>query len=320
MWELTPHLSMVIAAVTADALFGDPVYRYHPVRLIGDLSNAVERLLFRVKLKGRFGGLVHSLLVISAVLGVWWLVRGLLSLWHPLPTWLWDVALAYSLLCSRDLLTQGHLVLTSLDELAEAQRHLRGLVSRDTEHLDRPAVVRATIESLSENLTDGVLTPLWTLCLFGLPGLLLVKTISTLDSMVGYTNRRYGHFGWSAARLDDLVHWLPARLSVGVIAFAAMLLRYHPWEAVKAALRWHRVSSSPNSGWSESACAGALRIRLVGPIRYRGEVIHSAFIGDPDWPDDLDATALTAALRLVTVSVVLAGLAGLLIAVASPAA
>jgi adenosylcobinamide-phosphate synthase len=320
MWELTPHLSMVIAAVIADALFGDPVYRYHPVRLIGDLSNAVERLLFTVRLTGRIGGILHSLLVISTVLAVWWVVHERLSLWHPLPAWLWDVALAYSLLCSRDLLTQGRLVLIKLDDLAEARRHLRSLVSRDTDHLDRPAVVRATIESLSENLTDGVLTPLWALCLFGLPGLLLVKTISTLDSMVGYANRRYRRFGWSAARLDDLVHWLPARLSVGVIALAALPLRYHPGEAVKAALRWHRVSSSPNSGWSESACAGALRIRLIGPIRYRGEVIHNAFIGDPHWPTDLDGGHLTAALRLVTVSILLASLIGLLIASVTPVA
>jgi adenosylcobinamide-phosphate synthase len=88
------------------------------------------------------------------------------------------------------------------------------LVGRDTEGLDRGAVVRATIESLSENLTDGVMTPLWALCLFGLPGLILVKAVSSLDSMVGYRNERYRRFGWAAARSDDLVHWLPARLSV----------------------------------------------------------------------------------------------------------
>jgi len=185
------------------------------------------------------------------------------------------------------------------------------LVGRDTAQLDRGGVVRAAIESLAENLTDGVLTPLWVLCLFGLPGLILVKAVSSLDSMVGYKNERYRRFGWAAARSDDLVHWLPARLSMPLIALAAALLRLHPRLAVSTARRWRRLPASPNSGWSEAACAGALRVRLIGPISYQGRVVNETFMGDGDWPTALDGSHLNQALRLVLVCGVLALVFGL---------
>lgn len=316
--DATPHLLLVLGAIIADALFGDPVYRLHPVRLVGDCSAACERALFAAGLRGRVGGVLHWLLVVGATLAAWWLLRLLFARWHPWLAWTWDLFVAYSLLCSRDLLVQGRRVQAALEDIATARRRLQRLVSRDTAHLDRPAVVRATIESLAENLTDGVLTPLWALCLFGLPGLLLVKAVSTLDSMVGYPNARYRQFGWSAARSDDLVHWLPARLSVGLIATAALLLRLDAGGAVRGALRWHRVSSSPNSGWSEAACAGALRVRLVGPIRYRGRVVHHDYIGDPSWPADLEHGHLASALRLIGLATVIATLLGLALAAGDP--
>jgi adenosylcobinamide-phosphate synthase len=309
------HLLLVAAAVVADALVGDPVYRYHPVRLIGDLSNCCERILFAASLQGRAGGTVHVMLVLGGSLAAWWGGRQLLDMWQPWAAWVWDAILAYSLLCSRDLLTQAYRVRASLDDLPRARDHLRRLVSRDTQHLDRPAVVRATIESLSENLTDGVLTPVWALCLFGLPGLVLVKAVSTLDSMIGYDNPRYQRFGWAAARLDDIVHWIPARLSVLVISLAAAVLGLGPWQAVRAAWRWHGVSSSPNSGWSESACAGALQVRLVGPIQYQGRLIHHDYIGDPRWPADLDGRHLGSAIRLIATSIVFATGLGMLMIV-----
>jgi adenosylcobinamide-phosphate synthase len=180
------------------------------------------------------------------------------------------------------------------------------LVGRDTDSLQPDGIVRATIESLAENLTDGVLTPLWALCLAGLPGLILVKAISSLDSMVGYKTPRYQRFGWLAARSDDLVHWIPARLSVPLIAGAAALLGEHPRLAFDAARRFHGMLPSPNSGWSEAACAGALRVRLVGPIRYGGILVTSVYMGDSDWPTDLDAGHLRRALRLIAVASVLA--------------
>ena len=129
--------------------------------------------------------------------------------------------------------------------------------------------------------------------------------------MVGYKNDRYRRFGWAAARSDDLVHWLPARLSVPLIAVAAALLRLHPRLVFGTARRWRRMLESPNSGWSEAACAGALRVRLIGPISYRGKVVNEAFMGDEDWPADLDAGHLDQALRLILVCGLLALVIGL---------
>ena len=312
--ELTPPLALILIACLLDAAFGDPVYPWHPIRVLGAWSLWWERRLFALGLNGYWGGVLHWLLVVGGALAVWWGVHLSLGLIHPGAAWLWDVFLAYSLLCLRDLLAHGRRVLDALDDLPTARQRLSMLVGRDTATLPRDGIVRATIESLAENLTDGVLTPLWALGLFGLPGLIVVKAVSSLDSMVGYNNARYRRFGWTAARSDDLVHWLPARLSVPLIALAAALLRLHPRLAWQAARRYHALLASPNSGWSEAAFAGALRVRLIGPIYYGGERLTEAFMGDPDWPADLGNTDLRRALRLVLVCGLLALTVGLALA------
>ncbi len=312
--ELTEHLALILVACLLDALFGDPVYPYHPIRLLGAWSLAWERLLFGLGLNGRLGGVLHWLLVVGGALGAWLVVRTGLGLVHPWLAVVWDLFLAYSLLCARDLLEQGRQILVRLDDLPAARRRLGLLVGRDTDTLERDGIVRATIESLSENLTDGVLTPLWALCLFGMPGLILVKAISNLDSMVGYRNARYARFGWAGARSDDLANWLPARLSVPLIASSAALLALHPRLAWRSARTYHALLPSPNSGWSEAACAGALRVRLVGPIHYGGVLVTTSFMGDPDWPADLDNDDLRRALRLILVSCLLALAVGLAVA------
>nr|VFJ98429.1 MAG: adenosylcobinamide-phosphate synthase [Candidatus Kentron sp. LFY] len=311
-----PDLALILVACVADALFGDPVYSLHPVRMLGTWSLFWERRLFRMGQTGYLAGIVHGVLVIGGALMAWWGIRFGLQRVHPWAAWGWDVFLAYSLLCMRDLLVHGQRVLHALHDLPAARRQLAMLVGRDTADLSRPDVVRATIESLAENFTDGVLTPFWALCLFGLPGLIVVKTVSGLDSMVGYKNARYRRFGWFGARADDLANWLPARLSVPIIMAGAALLGLYPRLAWHSARRYHAMLASPNSGWSEAACAGALRIRLLGPIRYGGTLANQAFMGDADWRHDLDATDLRRALRLIMVCILLAsscGVAGVLI-------
>ena len=308
------HLGIILTACLLDAILGDPVYRLHPVRLLGALSLAGERLLFAIGLDGRWGGLLHWLLVVGGALAGWWCIRSGLGLLHPWLPLIWDCFIAYSLLCMRDLMVHGQRVLEALGDLPTARRRIGMLVGRDTDRLQRDGIVRATIESLAENLTDGVLTPLWALCLFGLPGLILVKAVSTLDSMVGYQTARYARFGWAGARSDDLVHWLPARLSVPLMATAAALLRLHPWLALRSAWRYHGRLPSPNSGWGEAACAGALRVRLAGPASYRGHWVERDFLGDPEWPTDLDADHLRQALRLILACYWLALGAGLAVA------
>ncbi|NEX22415.1 cobalamin biosynthesis protein CobD [Thiorhodococcus mannitoliphagus] len=313
--EPTGHIALVLVACVLDWLLGDPVYRLHPIRLIGAWSLRAERLLFRRGWSGRGGGILHWALVVGVALAGWLGVRFALGWMHPWMAWVWDVYIAYSLLCMRDLLLHGERVLAALDDLPKARAQVGMLVARDTDRLDAGGVVRATIESLSENLTDGVLTPLWALCLFGLPGLILVKAVSNLDSMVGYKNARYARFGWAAARSDDVIHWIPARLSVPLIALAAIPLRLHPLLALRAAWDDHAMLPSPNSGWSEAACAGALRVRLIGPIYSEGVLVTQCYMGHPDWPADLDGGHLRRALRLIGLAGVLALVAGLGLAI-----
>ena len=311
---MNEHLALIIGACVLDIAFGDPDYRLHPIRLIGAWSLVCERFLFARGLSDRRGGVLHWLLVVGGTLAVWLGVRTLLALLDHAVALLWDLFIAYSLLCMRGLLEHGRRVLLDLSDLPAARAHLGMLVGRDTQPLQRDGIVRATIESLSENLTDGVLTPLWALCLFGLPGLILVKVVSTLDSMVGYKNARYAQFGWAGARSDDLAHWLSARLSVPLIALAAALLHLHPLLALRAAWRYHAMLPSPNSGWSEAACAGALRVRLIGPVWSKGALVNEAFMGDPDWPADLGARDLERALDLIFVCCMLAFALGVAVA------
>ncbi len=315
---LTEHLLLILAACALDALLGDPVYRLHPIRVLGAWTLVCERALFGLGLDGRLGGVLLWIATLGGALAVWWLIRSTLELLHPWLSFGWDLFIAYSLLCARDLISQGRRVLQALEalppDLNRARRELQMLVSRDTQGLSRSGAVRATIESLSENLTDGVLTPLWALCLFGLPGLILVKVVSNLDSMVGYKNARYARFGWAGARSDDLVHWLPARLSVPLILVAAGLLRQHPRLVFPTALKYHGMLPSPNSGWSEAAFAGALRLRLVGPIWHQGRLVNEAFMGDPDWPAELGAKELRQALQLLLTACLLALTLGLALA------
>lgn len=295
---------LLIAVWLLDAVLGDPDYRWHPIRLLGVLSLRLERWLFAAGLNGHGGGLLHWLLVVGAAVAGWWLPQRLLASLDPILVIAWDVFMAYSLLCTRDLLNHGRRVLEHLPDLPAARRALSRLVGRDTEPLQQDGIVRATIESLAENLTDAVLTPFWALCLFGLPGLVLVKAISTLDSMVGYRTERYRHFGALAARADDLIHWPSARLSAPLIAAAALWLRlggaaFYPRLALVTAWREHARLPSPNSGWSEAACAGALRVRLLGPIYRRGTLVSASFMGAPDWPATLGQADLRRALRLI---------------------
>ena len=311
---MNTHIALIICACLLDAALGDPVYRWHPIRVLARWSEYWEQWLFRRAWDGYAAGILHWLLVVGAALVTWYLIHHALAILHPLLAWFWDVYLAYSLLCLRDLLAHGQRVLNALPDLPAARAHLRMMVGRDTAALPRAGIVRATIESLAENLTDGVLTPLWALCLFGLPGLIAVKAISSLDSMVGYKNERYQRFGWAGARSDDVVHWLPARLSVPLISLAALLLRLHPLLAWQAAWRYHALLASPNSGWSEAAVAGALRIRLIGPIYYGGQLVTELFMGDSAWPADVDAADLRRALHLILLCGLLAITLGLLLA------
>ena len=323
--ELTPSLWLaVVAGFLLDAIIGDPQVRWHPIRLLGDYCQWLERMirglgrdLNKSAGTGYVGGLVHLILMMAGPLALWLGVYVGLNHWLSPTTshgtwaaWLWQVVTIAALLSNRDLVQHGYRVWRQLEQqdLPQARYHLSRFVGRDTDQLDPPAVRRATIETLSESWTDALLMPVCWLIIGGVPGLLLAKIVSTLDSMIGYRNERYQQFGMWAARLDDIINWLPARLSPWLIMLIAPLLKCHPLSAWSAAWRWHGALPSPNSGWSEAAAAGALRCRLLGPIYANGKLVNETFLGDENWPEDPGQSGLRRCLFLTVGLALLAGL------------
>jgi adenosylcobinamide-phosphate synthase len=282
-----PDAGALALAILLDLALGDPQYRLHPVRLMGDSIAAAERGLRALGWDALGGGAVLGLAVPAAwCAGVVALVSALSSL-HPALSFAFHAFVAYSLLALRSLLDHAWAVESALrrGDLVGARRSTSMFVSRDTDMLDAAGCRRASIESVSESLTDGYVSALFWYAVAGLPGLVVFKVYSTLDSMVGYRNERYLHFGRFSARMDDGLNWLPARLAWILISLCSAVL---PGCSARSAIRvgWsqHALVPGPNSGWSEAATAGAIGRRLVGPIVSGGRRVTEIWLGDPNAP------------------------------------
>jgi len=302
---LRPSAPLLAAAVLLDLAFGDPVYPAHPARLIGWTLTQFEKLLRALKLDGYVGGVLLFLLLAIVWCG------GTAALIYALARWSQWAALAgqlfliYSLVALRDLLQHGWAVELAArqGDLPEARCRVSRLVGRETDRMDLAACRRAAIESLSENLTDGFVSPIFWYAVAGLPGIVLFKVVSTMDSMVGYKTPLYLRFGWCGARLDDLMNWLPARINWLLISLCAVPLPgYSGRKALRIGWLQHALMPGPNSGWSEATAAGAIQRRLVGQIWRHGQLVTQLWLGDAGDPpagDDSDvrrsAILLTAA-------------------------
>ena len=298
----------LLLAVAIDLAVGDPIYRWHPVRLMGRTLTLLERLLRRVGADGYVGGIV-----LFAVLATFWCgVFGsiFVAAGHRAPwlAWALHVFIVYSLLALGDLLRHVWRVERAVDadDLPAARAAISNLVGRDTDRMDGAACRRAAIESLSENLTDGFISPVCWYAIGGIPGLVLFKVVSTMDSMVGYKTPRYLRFGWCGARLDDVMNFVPARLTWLLIALVAIVV---PGGSARRALvvgwRQHAILPGPNSGWSEAAAAGAIRRRIVGPIWTGGVLVTDVWIGDPADPPASTRDDVVRAMTIVTATGVL---------------
>lgn len=275
----TISLAVGAFALLVERLFGYPKFIQvligHPVQWIGAGIAMLDRALNRGGLR-KYRGLL-ALSVISAIT---------LALTLPLTLflrgleygWLGEALLASTLLSQKSLRDHVRAVKDGLDQNLEAGRDaVSRIVGRDPEALDESGVAKAALESLAENMSDGVIAPLFWLLVAGLPGAALYKVINTADSMVGYKSDKYRDFGWAAARVDDLVNLVPARVTGLLIAFAGGL---SGGRALRAVVRDARSHVSPNAGWPEAAFAGALGIALGGPRSYQGKAIELAWMGD----------------------------------------
>jgi adenosylcobinamide-phosphate synthase len=308
--NLRPYPELLAAGVFLDLLFGDPNYAAHPVRLIGTSLSHIETFLRKIGFDGYFGGVFLFLMLALLWAGG---ISALVVYLPPFASWIFQVFLIYSLLAFRDLLKHAWDVQRAIarNDLADARIAIGKLVGRDTNMMDFAACRRAAIESLSENLVDGFLSPVFWYAVSGLPGLVVFKIISTMDSMVGYKTSRYLRFGWCGARADDLMNWIPARLTWLLLAFAALFIpACSARKALRIGWRQHHVVPGPNSGWSEAAVAGAIQRKLIGPIWASGRLVTELWLGDPnDIPAGEAADFRRAAALVIFSGLVGAGLA-----------
>ncbi|MDF2799303.1 MAG: cobD [Devosia sp.] len=281
----------------------------HPVmwfgRLISWLDNRADRDRLSPEAQRRAGvmGVVVLLLATLAI------TLPLQLLLRALPFgWLAEALLATPFLAQKELGRAVNAVALALDRsLAEGREAVSHIVGRDPEQLDEAGVARAAVETLAESTSDGVVAPLFWLLIAGLPGIALYKAINTADSMIGHLNQRHRHYGWAAARLDDLVNWIPARFTAVLIVLACRFVSgasaARAWATTRRDARKH---ASPNSGWPETAFAGALGFALGGPRAYGGEVVDLPLLGAGK--RDLDANDIARALALyrATLNVLLA--------------
>ena len=274
-------IAMLPIAVGLDLTFGDPHGWPHPVRLMGRLIEWSEPLFRKWHSNLIMGGAVFAVgLIAVTYITTISLVR-LAYGWHPIAGISIEIILIYYAVSIRSLNIAAMAVQSALitDRLDRARGRLSHIVGRDTRDLDNPSIVRAAIETVAENLVDGVISPLFYAAIGGAPLAMAYKMINTLDSMVGYKNEAYRHFGKAAARIDDAANFIPARISVVLITISAQLTLRNGRMALLTALREGRHHTSPNAGWPEAAFAGALKIRLGGPSYYHGKRVPKPFLG-----------------------------------------
>jgi adenosylcobinamide-phosphate synthase len=295
----------LLLSLALDAVFGDPEAlnrrQLHPVQLIGRVIAWADRQFNRendTPGRRRNAGAWTTIALLAGALILGHLAQTLL-LALPLG-WLWLAVVMSTLIAQKSLYQHVAAVASGLETggLGGGRLAVSRIVGRDPEALDQAGVSRAAIESLAENFSDGVVAPVFWAVLLGLPGLLAYKVINTADSMIGHKTERHLHFGWGAARLDDLLNLVPARLSGLIVCAAAWLLPgadpIGAWRAMRRDARHHR---SPNAGWPEAAFAGTLGLAIAGPRVYHGERVDDHWMNDGGRPHAA-APDIRQALRL----------------------
>jgi adenosylcobinamide-phosphate synthase len=287
--------SQLSLAYAADLLLGDPDWLPHPVRWFGALTHMGENLLRRLA-RGPKSEMLAGALLTGSVASVGW------ALGRP-DNSTWQTMLAWTALATRSLLDEAGAVIRALEanDLSLARQRVARIVGRDTAHLDGTEISRAVIETLAESTCDGIVAPLFWLVCGGVSGAMSYKAINTLDSMIGHPEPPYRYFGRVAARLDDVVNFVPARLTALGIVAAAKLQGLDSRRAQQIWQRDGNKHASPNAGQSEAAMAGALGVRLGGMNLYDGLPHHTPLLNAEGWSAAVgDAKAALSLVAIVS--------------------
>ncbi len=287
------HLIALISGYLLDLLIGDPHWIWHPVSLIGRLITFLEKKLLNITSNNRNNrkelknGLFtcFTVCIITVMSTVTILILSyMLNRYFGAAI---EAIMTCYILAAKSLYNESMKVFNDIenDDEEKARYDLSMIVGRDTDRLDKNAMIRATVETVAENTSDGVIAPLLYTAIAGPVGGMLYKAINTMDSMIGYNNDRYRYFGRAAARLDDIVNFIPSRLSAILLIAASAILAlfddvYDPGACLRIWRRDRLNHKSPNSAQTESACAGALRIKLGGDSYYGGVLVNKPYIGD----------------------------------------
>lgn len=273
-----------LLAILIDTIIGDPRSRIHPVVLIGNLIAFLEKKLLNPNHSRRlkiFAGVVLVVIVLSLTYNLLWYIMALLGKVHPWAHFIGGALLLSFTISPNSLAKAGNEIHQYLinGDLKQARFKVGWIVGRDTEKLTVPEITRATVETIAENIVDGIISPLFYFVIGGVPLAFLYRAVNTMDSMIGYKNAKYEDFGMCAARVDDVFNYIPARITGMLLVITAALLGLNTQGTIHAIKEDAHKHPSPNSGYCEAGVAGALGIRLGGLNYYGGVASQRAYMG-----------------------------------------
>ena len=277
------YASPIMIGFIIDLFLGDPYSLPHPVRLIGTLIARLEMMVRkRFERNLRTGGIIISVIVLTISTAV---PLAILFAFYKMNLWLGiavESVMCYYLIAPKCLRDESMKVYRAINEndIEKARKAVSMIVGRDTEKLDETGIIKAAVETVAENTSDGVTAPLTYISVGGAALGFFYKAANTMDSMIGYKNEKYAYIGKFAAKLDDFLNFIPSRLTALIMIFSAYLLKFNGRNAFKIWRRDRRKHASPNSAQTESVCAGALEIQLAGDAYYFGELHKKEYIGD----------------------------------------
>jgi adenosylcobinamide-phosphate synthase len=307
---------LLIYCYIADLIFGDPEWFPHPVRGMGTLITLLDRRLCSgrdKKWKSRMKGMILTFIVVGISVFLSYLFIRASQRINLFLGSLAQIYLGYTTLSVKDLSVKARAIFNKLEKslITEARSKLSHIVGRDTHTLSEEKIVKAAVESIAENTNDGIVAPLFYLALGGPVLAIAYKAINTLDSMVGYRNKRYIDFGWFSARLDDVANFIPARITGLLIAISSFILGHGFKSSLATMCRDGKKHASPNSGLPESAMAGALGVKIGGPCTYQGKFSDKPYFGEDKTP--IRPSLINEALRISFVASFLMLLGGVAI-------